>query len=291
MTASTIVQEYSKGYIYSLILISNITILLYTSLLSMSREKNYIWRKPFKFTNVLYMFTRYTTIMTLVSYFGLEIYPSSLPAEACDVVFNITHTLTVLTYIGIQGLLVARAYALCQACNLDRRYNIIISSTLVLSFLGGLFFQFFVAIRYGGCSYTNIDDESLFILLANGFILLTDVLVFFTCLYYFWNGWRSLRIQRDNVLAFLLLRATILRFCFALIIILTLEIIAIVVIHNPLDIAAFQNSLSAVLIAEFTLDIRECENDSADGHVDNIVLPTIVVTSHDLSNNPSDVVE
>lgn len=48
-------------------------------------------------------------------------------------------------------------------------------------------------------------------------------------------------------------------------------------------------SFSAVLIAEFTLDIRECESESADGHLDSRILSAIAFPS--LSNNASLIVE
>lgn len=179
-------------------------------------------------------------------------------------------------YVAVQGLLVSRAYSLCQG-------NKIIAGTLVLFFLAGLIFNIYLALRNPGCA-SNSSNNAPETLAANICVCLTDLLAFCVCMWKVWGTWKLKRetgIQGYNDLVSILIRQTVSRFGFVITFTITTTIITestpFLTSSPSYLLLNFQHGFSSMLLAGFALDLRQ--RNSAAIQAANITLPTIEVTS------------
>lgn len=254
------IQDNYLNDVYIMVLLSNLTLFLYTSCLNFSREIDYIWKKPFRLPTLFYLLTRYASIICFGMTLAEILFTPNTPKRTCDVVVDTIDVLTILCYVGIQGLLITRAHALCRVCSLPMWLKITYSCTIALFFFLGLTIDSYAVIHYGGCpDYTSSEipgGETLIILLGDTCVFVTDFLVFAMGLYYFWDMWK-LRVQKGNNLALIIFKETISRFLFSIVIIFLLKILSQFLESSPI-FTTFQNGLAVLLLTEFTLDVREC---------------------------------
>lgn len=202
--------------------------------------------------NLLYILTRYGSLAAAGFEVGLGFSP---PGRTCNVLANVGNAMSIFTFIGVQGILIARAYTLCNASRT-------ITGLLALGFLSGLVTNLTGVIKFNGCITNNYGGgKALLSLLASISIIVTDALIFGVCLWEVWGTWRLKRqtgIRGNSDIVSLLLRQIVSRFCFVLTITLAAAILNQVFETVPvLDILlSFQDSLSAILISNFTLDLR-----------------------------------
>ncbi|GJJ10108.1 hypothetical protein Clacol_004334 [Clathrus columnatus] len=95
-------------------------------------------------------------------------------------------------------------------------------------------------------------------LIANIAVALTDVLAFLAVIRQVWGLWKEKRRLglHDKDFVSLILQQGILRFSFVLLVTITQIIISYISPIAGTDVTAFQNVLSALLICEFTMDLR-----------------------------------
>ncbi|KAF8532664.1 hypothetical protein JB92DRAFT_2839644 [Gautieria morchelliformis] len=85
----------------------NTALLIYDTLLTLPSEIKHIWCKNVKIGTILYLFARYL----LMAFFVLAIY-SSLSNMKCNTITHLARALQVPFVISVQGLLLARTYAI-----------------------------------------------------------------------------------------------------------------------------------------------------------------------------------
>ncbi|KAF8509585.1 hypothetical protein JB92DRAFT_2945893 [Gautieria morchelliformis] len=99
--------------------LTTLTLLFFDTLLTLPSEIRHIWCKTFRLGTILYLLARYMPLVSLL----VEIYGnlSNISAEVhyvygshvkCNAIGHLGGTCTVLSLIGIQGLLLARTYAI-----------------------------------------------------------------------------------------------------------------------------------------------------------------------------------
>lgn len=193
-----------EGYISGLMTLSSVALSIYSTLIRIDDEMEYVWLKPFTFPTLLYLLGRYTSIITQgFAFIGIYITTHS----SCNILINVSNVIFVLNYIGYIGLIVARAYSLC-----GNKLNIVL---LMLGFGTGLFIIVFKAIVFTGCFVVRSEEEILMTLVFNLALLVTDFLAFGISLYKVWDTWnlkRKAGIQTGNDLVSTLLKQIISRF-------------------------------------------------------------------------------
>ncbi|GJJ10326.1 hypothetical protein Clacol_004552 [Clathrus columnatus] len=100
---------------------------------------------------------------------------------------------------------------------------------------------------------------SILLLIDNVAVVLSDILAFLAVIRQVWGLWkekRRLGLHTGKDFATLLLQQGILRFSFVLFITLTGLIFSYISPLGAIDVTIFQNVFSALLICEFTLDLR-----------------------------------
>lgn len=167
---SDIIQTTYTVYVLTLVNCATLALLVYTTVLSISQEIVHIWLSPKRFSIpiLLYVFSRYATLVDRVATFWLNFVPIG---SLCNVLFYIEDVVTILGYVGVQGLLIVRAYSLCQG-------NKVVTGILALIFFGGLgTFIYDVVVLSRGCSVTS-PFLPLLTSIENICVILTDLIVF-----------------------------------------------------------------------------------------------------------------
>lgn len=248
------VQEYRENYVSGLILLSATALPLYSILLQLPEEIKYIWHTKFTLPVILYIISRYFTLATEgISFFLNTAFKS--PSRACGALTNLGSCTYVLHYTGTQGLLIARAYALCEG-------NTLIVVALAFGFFLGLFFPILKFILFRGCIVTRSVRQIQLTLIGNLCGLLTDFLVFGVCVNRVWSTWKLKRragIQGQNDLVSILLKQIVTRFCFAIVMKIGFTI-GDQFTHNPtlaVGLSSMVQSLSSILVTSFILNLRQ----------------------------------
>lgn len=279
---TNVAQEVYGDYVYTLIIFSATTLSFYATLTNLSQEIEHIWCNPFSLPTVLYIFARYGTL----AYQGLQIPINFTPlGRTCNILANVENTIFILSYIGIQGLLVLRAYSMCQR-------NVILLLALAFGFFSCLGLILYVTIAFPGCVSNSNNPTTLppklgrANLAGNIIIVSTDLLISGICVWKVWGVWRLGRKyknenQRGSSVVSVFLIQSISTCCFvAVITIVDIFIGWLQGPSSPLLAQCFsitENALSAVLVADFTLDLRR--NNSA-----RIDASQISLTSFQFSN-------
>lgn len=187
----------------------------------------------------------------------------------------------VFSSIGVQGLLIARAYSLCQG-------NKVFSAALVVDFLLGLSLYLYDIITLPGCSTrsepTIPAKDALILFVTNIVDLVGDVLILAICVWKIWGTWklgREAGIHTSRSIVSIILKQSLLRFCFVVVFGITRAVILAILGSSESLIAdsftRLQNVLSSVLVADFTLDLRRFNAARIDAS--NISLPTLRFTN------------
>lgn len=267
----TIIQENYASYVYSLTLISSMMLLFYAILLKLSQEIEHMWRKPLGLPSILYIFGKYGTLVQQ----GLSIWLAFTPlGRTCNMVSNAANAMSTLSYIGVQGLLIARAYSICQGAKIP-------SMTLALGFLSNLCLILYINIVYPGCIVNGYTAENIRIAFASCIIgIFIDIIITGICMWKVWGTWKLKReagIQGSGSLVSVLLRQIISRFCFVIFITVTTSVVTIFeTSSHPLiegSMAYFQNAISALLVTDLTLDLRR--QNSAGIEASAITIPAL----------------
>lgn len=251
--AADITQEAYYSFVVFSILFSAITLAFYTTLITISREQEYMWSRPFSFPTLLYIFTRYGNLIYQGFVLLIAFTP---PGRSCDILAVFQQISFLSAYIGIQGLLATRAYSMCNG-------NKIISSILAFGLLSYMGLQVYSLIAFPGCSPGTSFQTNILNLIIDIITVCIDSFLFSICMWKIWEIWRLKRstgIQGSNSLISVLLRQSILRFCF--VITFTITNVVLVWFKNAIPplfencFALMQNDLSAILVADLTLDLR-----------------------------------
>lgn len=265
-----LIQIIYFNYVLTVINYANLALLIYNLVLAIPQEVVYMWLspKPFSIPNLLYIFTRYGSVVSQ----GVISWSEFLPlGSLCNERAYAQDIVVSLVYIGVQGLLIIRAYSLCRG-------NKVVVGVLALLFWGGFTLSIYDIAKTPGCSHS---PPSLMTLAANICTLLTDLIVFCVCLWKIWDIWtlkREIGIRSGTDLASVLFNQLVSRFCFVIIFSVALLILDQFRISTAINIMlSIQHSLSAILIADFTLDLRQ--KNSAAIQAANITLPTIQIQS------------
>lgn len=271
----TLTQETYESRIQILIDISGLGVVVYAALSKLPNEVEHIWMKPFNLPALLYIFARYATLF-------LEGFTVLLDFEAlggaCNALANAINSVGVFSSIGVQGLLIARAYSLCQG-------NKFLSAALVVDFLLGLSLYLYDIITLPGCSTrsepTIPAKDALILFVTNIVDLVGDVLILAICVWKIWGTWKLGREAGIHTIVSIILKQSLLRFCFVVVFGITRAVILAILGSSESLIAdsftRLQNVLSSVLVADFTLDLRRFNAARIDAS--NISLPTLRFTN------------
>ncbi|KAF8518315.1 hypothetical protein JB92DRAFT_2903184, partial [Gautieria morchelliformis] len=132
------IQALSDVFAFNFTIVAALALLIYDTLLTLPSEIKYIWCKTVKIGTILYLFARYL----LMALFVLAIYGSlsNLSVEKCITIARLLHALQVLSVVGVQGLLLARTYAISLQNQkvLGVLGLLILSSTIIIVYLSVL---------------------------------------------------------------------------------------------------------------------------------------------------------
>ncbi|GJJ10572.1 hypothetical protein Clacol_004799 [Clathrus columnatus] len=151
-----------------------------------------------------------------------------------------------LAYVGIQGLLVARAYSLSQSF----RGKWFVIGLSALSYLSGVVLSIYESAAFPGFN------------LAQGCLsIATDSTVFAITTYQLWGTFtlqQDLKQDTSTSITALLFKQGVFRYCFVLLFTLTNTVLSSGVITTELSIAFtfLQEALSAILLCGFSLHLR-----------------------------------
>ncbi|KAF8576827.1 hypothetical protein K439DRAFT_1622552 [Ramaria rubella] len=109
---AALIQEQSDSVTFNYVTIASFT---YDILLTFPSEVRFIWHKKFRLGTILYLLTRYPTLLEfLLNVYGDFAAFSSLQPynRTCNSLLYFTNSLAFFPVIGVQGLLFARAYAI-----------------------------------------------------------------------------------------------------------------------------------------------------------------------------------
>lgn len=279
MSSSFTIQQDFLFQVYDWSLLSSLTLVFYSTLLNFSREIKAIWSNWNHFSLVLplYIFTIYPLFVEQVLIFYINI-GSFSSVSTCDTLINIRNVMGTLSYISVQGLLVARAYALCQGGR-------ILIAILLLSYFAASSLNLFITTKYSGCETSITHEEIVLSWITNAFTAFSNFLVLSICMWSIWKTWKLRRetgLRCYNGLIYLFLVQTI---CCIIIIFtepvesqIADDVDSVNYFYNTVQILVlFQRAFQVIIVADFTLDLR-CRNSERIRESD-ISLPSMQIKS------------
>lgn len=250
-----IIQEAYESYVSVLVLLSALTLSFYTTLMALSQEKEHIWSRSFSLPTLLYICARYGNLVCE----GLSLLITFTPlGGTCNVLNDVLSFISLLPYIGTQGLLAIRAYSVCRG-------NKILGSALGFGVVSPLALELYGAVgSFTGCSLGSNAKADISSLIVDIITVGTDLLIFGICMWNVWGTWSNLKsnngIRINTSLTSVILTQSILRCCFVITITVTGAIILWFKNTIPylfaISFTFMQQVLSATLVADFTLDLR-----------------------------------
>lgn len=254
-TKNILIQNAYESYINTLVINSAFVLLLYTTVLKIPEEREYIWQMQFNLPTWLYFFTRYGSLVQQAHVVAYTLVPS-ISMMSCDIINYMQLFWFAVSFTGTQGLLIARAYSLCSE-------NRILAVVLAVGFALGLILSVISLVPFSLCATNTALTvlQTLASFLQNFFVVLTDLVVFGICMRKVWSIWRF-GIRSPSNLISIIFRQSILRSCFVVSTSTFLAIFAVIARNSKLSLFVLdignilQNSLSAILVADFTLDLR-----------------------------------
>lgn len=249
-----IIQEVYEGYVYILVLFSSTALLFYATLTALTQEREFIWSRPFSLPSILYVFARHGSLIKQ----GLVIAITFIPlGRSCNILADVQNFVLFLPAMGVQGLLIIRAYSICGG-------NKILFSALAFGFVSYFSLCVYAIVIFPGCTPSSSISSVTSEIISNVIALVTDLIIFGICMWKVWGTWR---LKRNNgirssgrSLISVLLTQSILRCCFAITITAALvPLVCFAATSNVVLVDSFtliQNALSATLLADFTLDLR-----------------------------------
>lgn len=238
--------------------LASLTVTVYAAALALSDEIELMWNK-LGVPSILYFSTRYCAILFFATTVVEIFLPSSTSISTCNAFTNLSNALGTVSYCGLQGLLVVRAYSLSQSS----RGKWFIAITLASLYLSGLVLSIYEAVAFSGCL---ISDEGFIIvkrinLGISCLNIATDSVVFAVTLYQIWGTWtlqRELKQDTKNSIVSLLFKQGVWRYCFVLSFTLIDAVLSSGVIRYALysTSTSIQQSLSTIFLCEFSLQLR-----------------------------------
>lgn len=223
----TLIRDTYESHIQILIDISAFAIAAYAALDKFPHEVQYIWFKRFSLPTLFYIFARYATLfmggLTVILDFESRL------GRTCNVLANTRDYVGLFSLIGVQGLLVARAYSLCQG-------HKVLRVVLVFDFIFGSSLYLYDIITLPGCStrseslrYSLANNpglnfsipakNALILFVTNIVDLLGDVLILAICIWKVWGTWKLGHeagiYTRHSIVSIILTQS--LRCCFAVV--------------------------------------------------------------------------
>lgn len=250
------IEELYDNYVFDLVLFSTTTMLLYSTILKIFQEIELMWLKRISLPTILYALARYATLLNVALLLVINLLPMTVPLKTCNIIDDLTNAISILSHIGVQGLLIARTYPLVRG-------NKLVIATLSFGFLSSVILNIFNIVAFNGClaGASSSPEKKLIILLGNIFIIITDLLMFGVSLHKVWDTWhlkRNTDIHKKDDLISVLFEQIVSRFFFVVFITLTITIVEQFISTVAVAaIANVQSSLSGILVADFTLDLRQ----------------------------------
>lgn len=267
------IEETYERIVYTRLLIGSSTLLVSATLSKLSQEIEYIWSKPLSLPTFLYIMSRYAPLIYEGLYFTLNIISPSY--RTCNMLANAANCMACLSFIGVQGLLVARGYSICKG---SKKLTVVLVFDFLLSFVLNLH----QIIADPGCVISS--PEVYLLLVTNISIVTTDFVVFGICIKNVWGTWKLTKeegIESSCSLISVLFKQSVTRCCFVTVISIANAVVSMIpAVNSSFTVLAaakclllFQNSLSAILVADFTLNLRRVN--SAKIEASQVTLPTI----------------
>ncbi|KAF8509033.1 hypothetical protein JB92DRAFT_2949208 [Gautieria morchelliformis] len=154
--------------------VSDNALFAYDILLTLPYEITYIWHRRVRLGTVLYLLARYPALLLLIIAVYLDI--ANIPLEVrcvCNPLVHLADCLGIVILPGIEGLLLARVYAMSQHNQGMRR---VLGALGLLLYMGSLSTGVFIAVK----SECNITADTI----NDVFIMLFDTLVVVVTLYH-----------------------------------------------------------------------------------------------------------
>jgi len=256
-------------FVYTITAIT--ALLLYDLLLSLGQEVELIWKKRITLTSVLYFLTRYGSVVYVSSQFTYTYLQEYLNANLTNlgVAFTvIIDTVGTISFIGLQGLLGIRLYAIYGG----NKYIL-----WILLFLYALGVGTNIALVSVKIPTAN-DVSPLYyraVNLTQSLSVITfDTLVFLGTVFKTYGTWKLQREvgSKNRSIAEIILRQGALRYSFIVAITLVNVILRQTVRLVPSEVVSFlQQAFSPILLCRITLELRE----RYETQVDKVALPTI----------------
>lgn len=270
----SLIQAENETYILTLLNTCVFALLVYTAILNLGQEIEYMWLGKFSLPALLYFFARYASLIQLGLDLGYNLTFSSDSQTTCEVILDLESFCYTLSYIGTQGLLVARAYSLCRG-------NKILAGMLGAAFFAGLglFLTYLILLKPCGAEDFIMTVQSLVLTFAQSIInVFTDLLVSVICVWQVWGTWklrREVGIRTPNDLVSIILKQSIIRLCFVIILSAAATIFSLIARDDNAStiLVDIQNGLSVILVCDFTLDLRR--RNVAVVEANGMTLPTL----------------
>lgn len=232
---------------------SSTVILVYPSLLHLNDEVENMWKRKITLPTVLYVLSKYP-VLALQVFELVQLFLQTESLRTCNILGTLFSVLSILPFIGVQGLIAARTYSLYNG-----------SKPAMAVVLGILFFSGLAPNIYRSTvpSCASQFPRGFFIstILQSVAVVLQDFLAFVVVIYHAWSVRklkRGVGLQGNTDLATSLLQQGFFRFCFIFVMALTSTLLANLSSSSVASgFGAFQNVLSTILICEFTLELRQ----------------------------------
>jgi len=109
---------------------SSLSLLLYDSILTLLQEIHLVWRRPIRLGAVLYVMARYLTLITCGIFIAYFINALTVSVEVCNALTVSGAVVQCLAFVGVQGALFARGYAVSAR---NKWIRILLSTLFVLN--------------------------------------------------------------------------------------------------------------------------------------------------------------
>lgn len=251
------VQQVSDAQAFTYVTIASITVFTYDILLTLSREVEHIWKpRPFfRLGTILYQATRYPLLLFIIMNFYMDS-AEFTSATTCTSLVRFINVLEFLPLIGVNGLLIARSYAISSQ-------NIL--SLVLLLPLAFVSIGFKVLTTVLQTCLLTLDTQERIILgntIQTAITVAFDTIVFLITLRFMLSTVRKQSSLPDpfakNSILFLFVYQGAMRYGFVLTVTVTdAAIFKTLRVGLQGILGPVQNVLSVLIICRFQLDLRE----------------------------------
>jgi len=270
-------QEESDFIAVGYVVVAALALAVYNTLLDFSDELQFIWKRPLRrLGSILYLLARYGGIFlllmnTLVHFVGANF--DTTDVRVCNGLLITFGGAQALATAGVNGFLLVRAYVVSKPKQHSRTI-IFFGGVAYLGCLGALLAQMAVT-RCNDDS--TLEQQTIIGLVATGFSLLLDLIVFITITIYMGFIWRwgttQLKMEKQ------MLRGTFLRqglFRFGIVLVWSLANLVSSLLLRPtiagID-SPMENAISQILICRFQLDLIKQATSPGESITENSLSP------------------